>query len=147
MPCVDHFQPNVAVASLRPDENIRAAGVPFFLDVAVTNHGDAPLNEVVVQVQADDQARPALRIPRLPPRQTVADRIPMQFALAGTHIVQVELDSDAVSLDNHRYCVVDVPAELPVLLIDGDMEAEDATYLSSALRPGGTVVTGPDAAN
>ncbi len=142
VPCVDRFQPNVAVASLRPDEGIRAAGVPFFLDVAVTNHGDAPLNEVVVQVQADGQARPALRIPRLPPRQTVADRIPMQFALAGTHVVQVELDSDAVALDNHRYCVVDVPAELPVLLIDGNMEAEDATYLSSALRPGGAVVTG-----
>ena len=53
-----------------------------------------------------------------------------------------ELDSDAVLVDNRRQCVVDVPGDLPVLLIDGDMEARDAAYLGSALRPGGAVATG-----
>ena len=46
-----------------------------------------------------------------------------------------------VGVDN-RYAVVDFPATLPVLLIDGDPEATDARYLSAALAPGGPVATG-----
>jgi hypothetical protein len=140
--CVDRFQPNVAIASLRAGEGIRAAVVPFFVDVAVANHSDVPLSDVVVQVEADGSPRPALRIARIPARQTVSDRISIQFASPGEHVLKAELDSDAVSVDNRRQCVVEVPAELQVLLIDGDINAGDATYLSSALRPGGTVATG-----
>ncbi len=140
--CADRYQPNVAVSSLRAGEGIRAAGVPFFLDLDVTNHSDAPLNDVVVLIETDGSSRPALRIPRIPARQTVTDRIAMQFVSSGEHVVTAQLDSDAVSVDNRRQCVVDVPDDLPVLLIDGDMNEGDATYLSSALRPGGSVATG-----
>jgi hypothetical protein len=140
--CVDRYQPNVAITSLQIGEGIRAAGVPFFVELAVTNYSNAPLNDVVVQIEADGDSRPALRVPRIPVRQTVTDRIPMQFASPGEHLVRAELDSDAIAVDNRRQTVVDVPADLPVLLIDGDMEATDATYLSSALRPGGSVATG-----
>ncbi|MHB8903403.1 MAG: BatA domain-containing protein, partial [Thermoguttaceae bacterium] len=140
--CVDGFRPNVGIASLLPGSGIRAAGVPFFVDLAVTNHSDSPLRDVVVQIEADGTARPAMRIAEIPPRQTVADRVPMQFGTPGEHVVKAELDSDAVAADNRRQCVVDAPAELPVLLIDGDLNGEDASYLDSALRPGGAVTTG-----
>lgn len=140
--CVDRFRPNTAISSLGVGEGIRAAGVPFFMDLAVTNHSDAPLNDVVVLLEADGDSRPALRIPRIPARQTVSDRISLQFPTPGIHVVTAELDSDAISVDNRRQCVVDVPRDLPVLLIDGDMEAGDAAYLGSALRPGGAVATG-----
>ncbi len=140
--CVDRFQPNVAIASLEAGKGIHAAGVPFFVDVAVTNHSDVPLSDVVVQIQTDGSSRPALRMEEIPARQTVSDRISIQFGAPGEHVVKAELDSDAVAVDNRRQCVVDIPADLPVLLIDGDISAEDATYLSSALRPGGTVATG-----
>ena len=33
--------------------------------------------------------------------------------------------------DNYRYCVVDLPAEIPVLLIDGDAAAKDAGILDA----------------
>ncbi len=140
--CVDRFRPNVAISSLEAGEGIRAAGVPFFMDLAVTNHSDTPLDDVVVLIETDDASRPALRIPRIPARQTVGDRISLQFSKPGEHVVTAELDSDAVSVDNQRQCVLDVPGDLPVLLIDGDMEARDAAYLGSALRPGGAVATG-----
>ncbi|NLS94006.1 MAG: VWA domain-containing protein [Planctomycetaceae bacterium] len=140
--CVDRYQPNAAISSLEVGKSIRAAGVPFFLDVAVSNHSDSPLDDVVVQIEADGHARPALRIPRVPARQTVRDRVSLQFGSSGEYVVKAELDSDAVAVDNRRRAVIDVPGDLPVLLIDGDMDAVDATYLSSALRPGGTVATG-----
>ena len=140
--CADRFRPNVAISALEAGDGIRAAGVPFFMDLAVTNHSDSPLDDVVVLIETDGDSRPALRIPRIPPRQTVSDRISLQFSNPGEHVVSAELDSDAVSLDNRRHCVVDVPGDLPVLLIDGDMEAGDAAYLGSALRPGGAVATG-----
>ena len=140
--CVDQFRPNVAITALDPGEGIRAVGVPFFMNVAVANHSDSPLDDVIVLVKTDGTSRPALRIPRIPARQTIADRIQLQFSTPGEHVVTAELDSDPVSVDNHRQCVVDVPGDLPVLLIDGDMEAADATYLASSLRPGGSVATG-----
>ena len=37
---------------------------------------------------------------------------------------------------------VDLPADVPVLLVDGDAQARDARYLSMALAPGGSVRTG-----
>ena len=144
--CADRFQPNVAISSLEAGDRIHAAGVPFFLDLAVTNHSDTPLNDVLVLIEADGNSRPALRIPRIPARQAVTNRIPMQFPSSGEHVVTAELDSDAVSVDNRRVCVVDVSADLPVLLVDGDMEGKDASYLSSALRPGKPFPTLPPSA-
>ena len=140
--CTDRFRPNTAISSLHVGKAIRAAGVPFFMDLAVTNHSDAPLDDVVVLIQTDGASRPALRIPRVPARQTVSDRISLQFPTPGTHVVTAELDSDAVAVDNRRQSVVDIPSELPLLLIDGDMEARDAAYLEAAFRPGGSVATG-----
>ena len=73
--CVDRSRPNVAISSLEAGEGIRAAGVPFFMDLAVTNHSDTPLDDVDVLIKTDDASRPALRIPRIPARQTVSDRV------------------------------------------------------------------------
>ncbi len=140
--CVDRFQPNVALTSLQAGKGIRAAGVPFFVDLAVTNHSDQPLRDLVVQIQADGSSRPALRLAEVPPRQSVSDRVPIEFASPGEHVVKAELDSDALAVDNRRQCVIEVPADVPVLLVDGSLNADDAAYLSSALRPGPAVATG-----
>ena len=140
--CGERFSPNVAITSLEEGKEIRAAGVPFFMDLAVANHSDTPLDDVVVHVEVDGDPRPAVRIPHIPTREVVKDRISIQFSAPGEHVVSAQLDSDAVSVDNRRQCVVDIPGDLPVLLIDGDMEARDAGYLGSAFRPGGSVITG-----
>jgi hypothetical protein len=47
-----------------------------------------------------------------------------------------------VAADHYRYCAVDLPADVPVLLVDGDARATDAKFLSFALAPGEPVRTG-----
>ena len=66
----------------------------------------------------------------------------MQFANAGSHRITAQLEADAVAADNDRYSAIDVPADVPVLLVDGDARPRDARYLSFALAPGEPVRTG-----
>ncbi len=140
--CVQGSRPNLAVRDLRPGPGTRAAGVPLFMEVTVENFGDTPVENVPVLIEADGQAQPALSIPRIPPRQAVKERFPVRFATAGEHRISVRLEADAVQDDNFRWAVIDVPAHVPVLLIDGDPEALDARYLSAVFAPGGPANTG-----
>ncbi len=52
------------------------------------------------------------------------------------------MDHDAVETDNSRFAVVDLPAEVPVLLVDGDEAATDARYLNMLLASGGQATAG-----
>jgi hypothetical protein len=140
--CVPGTHPNLAVRDLAPGPGTRAAGVPLFMEVTVENYGDAPARNVPVLIEADGQAQPAISIAQIPPRRTVKERFPVRFPVAGEHRVSVRLEADAVEADNFRWAVVDFPANVPVLLIDGDPEALDARYLSAVFAPGGPANTG-----
>jgi len=140
--CVESMRPNLAITGLSPGPGTRAAGVPLFMEVTVANFGDAPIKDVPVLLTADDQVRPAITIPEIPARKAVKERFSVHFPTAGEHVITARLESDVVGADNFRYAVVDFPATLPVLLVDGDPEASDARYLSAALAPGAPVATG-----
>jgi hypothetical protein len=140
--CVDAARANLAIAKLSADERPRAAGVPLFMEVTVANFGPAPVSDVPVLLEADGHARPAIKIPRIPPGESAGGRFAVHFPTAGEHRLVARLETDSVQTDNFRYGVFDFPAELPVLLIDGAPEARDATYLSAALSPGAPVITG-----
>lgn len=140
--CVDAVRPNLAISELRPAEGTRAAGVPLYMEVGVQNFGPAPARNVSVLVSADDLAQPAVHIAEIPAGKAVRQRFPVHFATAGEHRVAVRLETDAVEPDNFRYRVLKVPADVPVLIVDGDPEAVDARYLAAALAPGGPVQTG-----
>jgi uncharacterized membrane protein len=56
-------------------------------------------------------------------------------------VVTAELPDDAVVGDNVRRAVVDVPAEIPVLAIDGDL-GQSAYFLQSAFEPSERAPTG-----
>jgi hypothetical protein len=49
-----------------------------------------------------------------------------------------------LATDNLRFAIVDLPASVPVLLIDGERDQIHARYLAAALAPGGAVKTGID---
>jgi hypothetical protein len=57
--------------------------------------------------------------------------------------VYATLPDDAVATDNHRYCAVDFPEDVPVLVID-DMASDqnDAYYLTAVFQPGERARTG-----
>ena len=142
--CADGAHANLAISALEPAGGTRAAGVPLYLDVTVTNYGSALVEGVSVLLQEDDQARPALAIDEIPPGESETRRFPVYFASAGDHLVTASLGGDTLAADNVRYCVVDLPGGVPVLLVDGEPDATNARYLAAALAPGGAVKTGID---
>ena len=140
--CAGPSKENLAVASIQAVEGIHAAGVPLLMDVAVRNAGSEPARDVSVLLEEDGRARPAVKIDDIPPGETVEQRFLVRFATAGEHQVVCRLESDAVALDNVRYQTLNLPSDVPVLLVDGSPEARDARFLSIALAPGGSVQTG-----
>ncbi len=140
--CVNRTRPNLAITSLVPSEGIRAAGIPWFMEVAVANFGSEPARDVTVILGEDGHGRAAVTLPEIPPGRIAKERFLVHFPAAGPHKITARLESDAVEDDNYRYCVADVPADVPVAVIDGDPQARDADYLSIALAPGGSVRTG-----
>jgi len=140
--CVDEARPNLAITALLPGPGTRAAGVPLLMEVSVHNYGARVVNEVSVNLEEDGVKRPAIVVERVPPGKTITRRFPVLFQTAGEHQIAAALPSDAVAADNSRYCVVDLPAEVPVLILDGDPRARDAYFLATALAPGGKINSG-----
>lgn len=139
--CVDQQRDNLAVVSLRASPGTRSVGVPVFVEVAVRNYGTNPARDVSVLLEENGHPRPAVRIAEIPPGETVEERFMVRFAAAGPQQLVARLESDAVAADNSRHLTLDVPLDVPVLLID-DEQAEDARALAMALSPGGRAQTG-----
>ncbi len=150
---------NLAVTELVPAEGIRAAGVPLFIDVTVHNFGTQPATRIPLTIRTadygndrliDDPAKsqaqwselPNLLIESLGPGESVSRRFQVYFPTAGQHVVSVELPPDPLRADNRRWTVVDLPAAVPVLIVDGDPEGNHAAYLQSVFQPGERVRTG-----
>lgn len=142
--CVDAAHSNLAITALEPSGGAQAAGVPLSFDVTVTNYGSDKAEGVSILLQEDGQARPALSIDELAPGESETRRFAAFFPTAGEHVVAASLGSDPVATDNLRFTLVDLPASVPVLLIDGAADALNARYLAAALAPGGAVKTGLD---
>lgn len=140
--CVEAARPNLAISELAPRPGTRAAGVPLFMQVSVTNYGSDPARNVTVAIEENGAARPGVVIEELAAGATETRRFLVQFPTAGQHVVTARLESDAIEADNERLCVVDLPLSEQVLLVDGDEVAADARFLATALAPGGTVRTG-----
>jgi len=143
--CVESGHPNLAVTGLAPLEEIRAAGVPVSLEVTVQNFGSATARNVNVALEEDGRARPGVTLRQVEPGRAATERFIVNFATAGQHTVTARIEADAVAADNVRYSVVDLPVDVPVLLIDGDPSAVDARRLADVFSPGGTVRTGVNA--
>ena len=140
--CIDRVRPNLAVEHLKPEEGIRAAGVPWFIEAAVTNFSKSPAKDVTVSLSEDGHVRPSLIFSSIPAGQTVKERFQVNFQSEGSHEIAARLESDAVAADNYRFYTIDLPNDMPVLIVDGDPQARDAQFLSWAAAPGGSVRTG-----
>ncbi len=140
--CVDAVHQNLAIAALRPGPGTRAAGVPLLVEVSVHNFGPAAARQVSVSLEEDGHARPAIVFEDVPAGKLVTRRFPVLFTTAGQHEIVARLQTDAVAADNSRSLVLDVPAAVDVLVIDGDAKAGDAFFLTTALAPGGKTSSG-----
>jgi len=140
--CTSGERSNLAITRLAPPEGIRAAGVPFFMEVTVRNYGNTPARDVTVLLEEDGHARAPVTIAHIPPGQAVTERFMAHFPDDGEHRLVARLKTDSLATDNARFDVVRVPPDVPVLLIDGGIQSWDARFLSIAMAPGGSVRTG-----
>ncbi len=155
---VGRQQPNLALVSVRPSSETRAADVPVFVDIAIRNTSSRSVENVSVKIHtqfyepelAGDARQPEpnvedlplLLIDRIDPGKTVTRRVQVYFPQAGRHVVHVELPSDGLETDNHRWCVIDFPESEPVLILDGDPAQQNAQFLSAIFQPGTHAKTG-----
>ncbi len=140
--CVHEERPNLAITALAPESGLRAAGVEMWMNVTVSNYGDAPARGVTVQLEQDGDALPALELEDIPPRDELTHKFRVQFAGVGAHALRASLASDAVEVDNERYFACQLPPARPVLIIDGSPDGLGGHQLSLALDPGGPARTG-----
>lgn len=140
--CVDQARPNLAITELAPVEGIRAAGVSFFMKVTVHNYGRTAVRNVPVLLEEDGSARPAVTFSEIPAGRSATEQFEVNFPTAGEHVITARLEPDPVAADNRRYCLLNLPAEVPVLLIDGSPDQLDAKCIAWASAPGGSVRTG-----
>lgn len=140
--CVEQRRPNLAITLLQPEQSTRAADVPLHMRLAVRNFGDVARDNVTVRIYEDDVKKTAVLIDEIGPGQVVERTVRVRFPTAGAHRVTARLDDDAVLADNERFCVLDLPEQTPVLIIDQDPDASDAQRLAWALNPAIRTKTG-----
>jgi hypothetical protein len=158
--CNETQQSNLAIIDVSPADATQAAGVPLFVNVKVKNFGRQAVRKVSVRIrtrfydpvsqaaagpgtsQGKEDAPPTVLIDEIGPGQTGTARFQVFFPQAGQHVVEAELDDDAITTDNRRWCVIDLPEAERVLVIDGSPTQRHAFFLSAAFAPGPRTNTG-----
>ena len=117
--CVeDSGHPNLAITALEPEEGIRAVGLRWRMKLTVQNYGPATVRKVPFVWTAGGKPSQEI-IDEIPPGGSANKLFYVSFDTAGPQKIAVHLEADAVAADNSRFAVVDVPIEMPVLLVDG----------------------------
>ena len=127
---------NVAVTDLSGHVEVAAPNVPLRLTVQVKNFGQKVRKELPITVRTDGKPLPVtVGVESLEPGQTATRTFDVQFSAAGSHEVEVLLPPDALTADNTRSMVVNLPENHPVLIVQGDLVAGDGLSILDALAP------------
>ncbi|GIW96049.1 MAG: membrane protein [Pirellulaceae bacterium] len=156
--CARQALPNLAISYMAPEPGPRAAGVPLFVRIDVTNYSEQPARNVQLRVRSRffDSSAPAAPgqsegvvedlpvelIDVIPPGQTASRRVQVHFPQTGMHAVEAFLPEDAVAADNRRWCVIEFLDGEPILVVDGDAQQRHAFYLEAIFQPGTLARTG-----
>jgi hypothetical protein len=130
--------PNRVLGPLGMSRGLIAASQSVKLTSTLAGHGPLPKR---IRMAVDGE--PTQNVP-LPMKTDDAIPVPLAFTQRfdkpGLHVVTLTLESDgaadALSADDEQHAVVEVVAELPVLLVDGDREITSSTstfFLDKAL--------------
>src|SRR5690606_26845386 len=87
-------------------------------------------------------AEPTVYFEEIPPGEEVTRRAQIFFPTAGQHAAVAQLPDDAVAADNRRFQILNAPPNIPVLLVDGDLNQRNAYFMTAVFQPGEAVNTG-----
>jgi hypothetical protein len=125
---------NLAATALTGDLQAAARGVPVAFQVEVTNAGPRTATDVRLTVSADETRLPlTLEFPEIPAGQKATQDFHVVFEQADRHTLSVALPPDSLEQDNTRFAALDVPNEIPVLVIDATPERVQGQYVVDAI--------------
>ena len=150
--CTETGKRNLAVVDLRPVSNLRTAGVPAMMQIAVKNYSESAAERIQVGIQQltfesvgldritpselkpKPEDLPTVFIERIEAGETATRQFPGLFNANGTQVTIATLPDDAVAIDNVRYNTTTFNSSTRVLMID-DAQQLHAKFLSLALTP------------
>lgn len=136
---VESVPPNLSVEAVEPVERPSAPDAPVELRATVRNDGERDARGVRVVLTIDGQRRPN-QVVDIPARSTADALFPFAFGSAGPHVVEAAVEAgDRLPVDDKRAIVVEVPAAVRVLLVNGAkgarLEDDELGYLRTVLSP------------
>jgi hypothetical protein len=142
--CVPAQHQNLGVAGLEVKARNVAAGVPVTFLAQVRNHGPGSTGEFELGIVVDSKALSSGRLDPLPSGESVVHSFEVAFDQPGRHSLRVSLPQDSLPADDDRFLVLDIKDNIPVLIVNGDRDAQFIDYIAFALAPGGEAKTGID---
>ncbi|MBM3876052.1 MAG: VWA domain-containing protein [Verrucomicrobia bacterium] len=136
---------NVAVESLDFSRLVLGIGQTLNVRANVRNFGERDYPELRVYFRVDGRERSAAQI-QLAAGEQRQVLFTTAFDTAGSHVVEVHADADALKADNSLSASIPVWNEVPVLLVNGDPSPEplkgETDFLEVALQPFGQAKAG-----
>lgn len=151
---------NLTIASIEPEQEVWAAGVPLMVRFQIRNHSSQPVRNLVVklrtisyptgtvapriesQYSGEVAELPPVVIEQLGPGETVSRQVQVIFGVPGDHVVEAALPDDGLQTDNKRWCVIGIRQSQRVLLVDGDINQANAFYFETVIAPDSRLSTG-----
>ncbi|MDR0871684.1 MAG: BatA domain-containing protein [Planctomycetaceae bacterium] len=130
---------NLGIENASIADGIHAADVDLLVDATLVNYGQDDADNVALSVLIDKQPQPGITVPKIKAGEKTVPpvRFPIRLTGGAEHSLEIELQSDAVPDDNHRFAVFAVPQALEVLIIVPPNVDDRVQYLRTALAPGG----------
>ncbi len=129
---------NVAVEALDFSRLVFGVGQTMQLRATIRNYGERTYPELRVQFFADGVEKTVSQI-NLGVREQQQVLFSHAFDSAGSHVIEVRADADALKADNFLQASVPVWDRVPVLVLNGDPHPEplrgETDFLEAALQP------------
>jgi len=129
---------NRGITAVSLEQPVVTVGSNVRILAAVKNFGKSKVEGLRVRLTVDGRLGPE-ESRDLPPGEEAVIYFAHQFTDPGDHVLEVTIDDDPLSTDNHRWMVVPVRESLNILLVDGHFKAEpyqaETDYLVQALNP------------
>lgn len=131
-------QDNVAIESLEFPRFVVGVKQKVQVRANLRNFGDTPYPDLRVYLKTDGNERSVSQI-SLGPREHAQVLFSHAFEVAGSHLIEVFADADALKADNVHTASIPVRDKLPVLLVNGDPQPEplrgETDFAEAALQP------------
>ena len=129
---------NVAIESLDFSRLMVGVGQKIQIRANLRNFGDANYPDLRVYFKADGKERSAAQV-ALGPQQKAQVLFTHAFDTAGSHVIEIEAEADALKADNSFLASIPVRDKVPLLLVNGDAGNEplkgETDFAEIALQP------------